>query len=611
MDYYEKNLECIKEYKNSMYHSIQKLDNSKISYRLDAITSNQTRDGQLALTIRYQDKEYRLNSPYNPAKEAERWVEQYSFHSINNVITMFGFGNGIFARALTSRLSKGDTLIIYEPCAELFFHVLKYYDITDLLSNSKVFIAIEGINDFDFHNMLRIKTTIMNIKGVIRCTHPNYDKIFTESNLIFWKELRDIYKTTIIQANTAINFGKVYIENILKNIVYLSESATIFELKESLPKDIPAIVVAAGPSVSSQIEELKKAKGKAVIVAVDRILDFLLDSGIVPDFVFTLDPSKPVEYFSKREDISIPLLSFMASNHQIYRIHKGKKIICNCSDFLVSFYRDIGKVPPTIISSGSVATAAFTACVELGFKNIILVGQDLAYKGDATHAGGIEEKVVSNTDILVEGVQGGMVKSRYDWKEYLTWYEDFLTLFPQVNVIDTKDSGAKIKGTKLMTLEEAIGTYSVGEKDFTINSDFLSKTMSENDIDKLLIHLSNGLDQVNILERKAKEAIKLCDKLIFDSKKNIHSIEIDKNLKKLKNINTLIEEQNIYPLMNYYVQAVSTQKLAEIYHFKDDLTEDSLKTFISSKSIYEAVIEAVDLIRPLLNTAYDDIKSKL
>lgn len=63
--------------------------------------------------------------------------------------------------------------------------------------------------------------------------------------------------------------------------------------------------------------------------------------------------------------------------------------------------------------------------------------------------------------------------------------------------------------------------------------------------------------------------------------------------------------------MNYYVQAVSTQKLAEIYHFKDDLTEDSLKTFISSKSIYEAVIEAVDLIRPLLNTAYDDIKSKL
>lgn len=121
MDYYELNLQCIKSHRNSMYHSLENANNSKTSNRLDAISSSETKDGQLAVTIRYKNRNYRLNSPYNPIKEAERWVEQYSFHSINNVITMFGFGNGIFARALTSSMNKGDTLIIYEPCAELFF----------------------------------------------------------------------------------------------------------------------------------------------------------------------------------------------------------------------------------------------------------------------------------------------------------------------------------------------------------------------------------------------------------------------------------------------------------------------------------------------------------
>lgn len=608
MDYYEKNMECMKEHRNHMYQSVMNADIEKVTNRLDDVISVETRDGQLAVAIRYQQEDYRLNSLYNPAQEAQKWVEQFDFRNINNVIAMYGLGNGIFARAIISRMNKGDTLVIYEPCAELFFHVLHHYDMTDLLCNPSVIIAVESINEFDFHNILQQKMDVTNIKGIIKCIYPGYDEIFTESCILFWKELKDAHNHAIIQANTGIAFGRVYIENLLKNIKYLPASSTIYELKKTLPKGVPAIVVAAGPSLSGQIESLRKAKGKAVIVAVDRILDVLLDLGIVPDFVFTLDPIKPVEYFTKRQEVSIPLLSFIVSNNKIFEIHKGKKFICNCSKFLVPFYKDINKIPPAIMASGSVATAAFTACVELGFENIILVGQDLAYQGNATHAGGIEEKLAFDTDIMVEGINGEMVKSRYDWKEFLVWYQDFLTIYPSVNVIDAKDSGAKIKGTKNMSLEEAMAKYSKGKEDFSVNEELLAQELSKEETDKLKDYLNSGVDQLTDIEAKAKKAIKICDRLIRDNEKNILSKEIDKNLKSLKKINTFILEKKIYLLMDTYVTAVTTHKLADIYQFTDNLKNDSLSTYISSKVIFEAIIEAIDLIMPLLKKAIEEIR---
>jgi len=603
MEYYDINLNCIKSFRYSMYKSIINLDNTSIYNSLEGIETIKARNGELVLKIRYQLKDYRLNSLYNPTEEANRWVEQYSFNSINNVIAMFGLGNGIFARTIVNKMNKGDTLIIYEPCAELFMYVLHKYNLTDLLENPNVIIAIKDINEFDFHNMLQSKTNVTNIKNVIKCIYPNYDNIFTESCIQFWQEIKDAYNHQIIQINTMIAFGRVYIENTIKNLKYLPKTLSIFELREILPKDIPAIVVAAGPSVANQIEDLRKVKGKALIIAVDRILDYLLDSGVIPDFVFTLDPIKPVEYFTKRKKVTIPLLTFMVSNNEIFEIHEGKKIICNCSDFLQDYYININKIPPKIIASSSVATAAFTACVELGFKNIILVGQDLAYKGNVTHAGGIEEKIDLNNEIMTEGVNGEIVRTRYDWKVFLKWYEDFLTIYPSINVIDTKDSGAKIKGTKLMSLEQAIKKYSNVESQFVITDESLMSTFSDDDINKLRDYLQDSLTQLEEIKVMTEEALEICDKLIIDNEINLASRSIDKNLKKLKRINSFIVEQQIYELMDPYVTAVSAQKLADAYQFSDDLKEDSFNTYIRAKAIFEGMIEAANIIQPLLNDA--------
>ena len=326
MNYYEINLDYMKKNKNHLYSKFKNIDIS--SYKeLDEIQSVDTKDGKKALKIKLDSKEYRLNSIYRPEEEAKRWVSQYEFQNLNTVVSMFGFGNGIFARTIMKKMGNSDLLIIYEPCVEMFYHVLNNYDITDIISNNQVKIFLKDINDFEFHTTLQSSINIANWRSQIQCVYPQYDKIFIESCRMFFKELRDNYAYVKMNINTEIYFGQKKIDNIFKNLRFLKNSNTLLEIKEELPKDIPAIVVAAGPSVEENIENLKRVKGKAVIFAVDRILDYLLDAGIEPDFVVTIDGKKSIKYFSRRENITIPLVTYMDSNFDILEWHKGRKDI--------------------------------------------------------------------------------------------------------------------------------------------------------------------------------------------------------------------------------------------------------------------------------------------
>ncbi len=599
MNCYDKNIECIKEHRDYLYSQMINWDISSQNNKLDEIQSLTTKNGDKAILIKYLSSEYRLNSIYNPMEEAKRWAAQFEFQSMNTVISMFGFGNGIFTRQLLDKMGESDLLFIYEPCADIFFHVLNNYDITDILSTDNIIITIEGINEFEFHNALQTAINITNLKSQVFCNYPQYDNIFTESCINFFKELRDNNSLAKANIDTDIYFGEKIIDNVLKNIKFIENSNSLNELKEYIPKDIPVIVVAAGPSVEDNIEELKRAKGKAVIVAVDRILDYLLDSGVEPDFVVTLDPMKPVKYFSRRTDITIPLMCFMAANNEVLECHKGRKIICNCTPFLEQIYFKAKKLPARILPSGSVATVAFTACVELGFTRIILVGQDLAFNGNQTHAGGAEETRDIDKNIFLEGIDGKPVKSRYDWKVFATWYKDMIKLHPEIEVIDSKEKGAKIEGTLVMPLKEAIDKYCINEYNSNAVMEQKKVTFDTEEIKAIKKYLEENLRILLKIKQKAETAIKACNVLIKENSKNNEGSKLAREaMLKLEKVNRYIESQPIYSIMDMFIAATIAQHLSEIYQFTNDVKKDSLQTYEKSKLIYKAVIDATEFIKP-------------
>jgi len=600
MNYYDINMEHIKNYRDFMYKALVDAKVSTTSNRLENIELIDTRNGSKSIVIQKGLNRYRLNSSYNPQEEAKKWVSQFEFKNLHTVIAMYGFGNGVFAKEILSQMGKEDKLFIYEPSAQLLLFVLHHFDLTELITNPQIIIAIENINEFEFHHILLNSLDINNIHNQMRLTYPQYDIIFPESGILFWKELKDAHFRATVNINTQKSFGTRMIENTINNIKYIKNSNTITDLIGTIPDNLPAIVVAAGPSIGRQLEALKEAKGKSVIIAVDRILDYLLDNGIEPDFLVTIDPMKAAQYFSKRDDITIPLMCFVESNSEILDVHKGKKIICNSSDYLIKVYEDNGHIPPQLFPSASVATFAFTACIELGFKRIILVGQDLAYDGNSSHAGGIEEKLVQNNDVMMEGIHGDMIRSRFDWKMFITWYQDMLVLFPDLEVIDAKDKGAKIKGTKVMSLQEAMKLNSNQDIFYEFDINQLKPTFNQEEWENFGRYIEESVDVLDKIKSKAKEAINAFNLLIKECKVNLKSRIIDEKLRRIEKINNFIEQQPVYKLIDYYVKAQATQELTDIYQVNDNQVDDSVHTY------ERAIADAADYLKPELEQVLEE-----
>ena len=600
MDYYNKNMASIKEH---MPNLLKAIEDKKItsSNKLEEILSITTKDENKAIILKYKSKEFRLNSSYRPIEEAKRWAKAYEITNINTVINMFGLGNGVFARALIDKMDDSSYLLIYEPSYDVLDHTLRNYDITDIITNEKVIFFIEGFNDEDFRRVSNSVTSITNLNSQIQCVHPKYDEIFAESAVKFYKALKDSYTSEVINTNTIVKLGRRNIDNIFNNLTYLRENSSIIELKEIIPENIPAIIVAAGPSVEESIEELKRAKGKAVIFAVDSILNFLLDSGVEPDFVLCIDPNKSKRHFTRETPITIPLITYFESNYDILSIHKGKKIFCSQNKFIEELYKNAGKTNPYVQPSGSVALVAFSVCIKLGFKEIILVGQDLAYKDNQTHAGRAKKvKFNPDRDVELEGINGELIRSRYDWNEFVKGYEDLITFYSDITVIDAKQYGAKINGTKVMELGMAIDRYCNKALDIVFGNQEIKNTFTSEDMIGIKEYLQSNLLVLRSIKSKINKAIKDCSLLIRENQQASGGKKQEDAIKRISKTNKYVEKQRIYTIMDAYVVALATNEMTQMFKFTDSVEENSLNTYKQSKAIYEAAIEAVDYVYPKL-----------
>ena len=600
MDYYNKNMASIKEH---MPNLLKAIEDKKItsSNKLEEILSITTKDENKAIILKYKSKEFRLNSNYRPIEEAKRWAKAYEITNINTVINMFGLGNGVFARALIDKMDDSSYLLIYEPSYDVLDHTLRNYDITDIITNEKVIFFIEGFNDEDFRRVSNSVTSITNLNSQIQCVHPKYDEIFAESAVKFYKALKDSYTSEVINTNTIVKLGRRNIDNIFNNLTYLRENSSIIELKEIIPENIPAIIVAAGPSVEESIEELKRAKGRAVIFAVDSILNFLLDSGVEPDFVLCIDPNKSKRHFTRETPITIPLITYFESNYDILSIHKGKKIFCSQNKFIEELYKNAGKTNPYVQPSGSVALVAFSVCIKLGFKEIILVGQDLAYKDNQTHAGRAKKvKFNPDRDVELEGINGELIRSRYDWNEFVKGYEDLITFYSDITVIDAKQYGAKINGTKVMELGMAIDRYCNKALDIVFGNQEIKNTFTSEDMIGIKEYLQSNLLVLRSIKSKINKAIKDCSLLIRENQQASGGKKQEDAIKRISKTNKYVEKQRIYTIMDAYVVALATNEMTQMFKFTDSVEENSLNTYKQSKAIYEAAIEAVDYVYPKL-----------
>lgn len=574
------------------------------------VTSEQSRDNNCYLVYEYDANDiYRLNSTYRPIDEAKKWASQYKITKKLSVIYMFGLGNGYFARELKKNLLPESRLIIIEPSYDIFYHVMESYDLSDIFSDKRVELFLGRDGESSFFYSLENFVHWTNLISQMICIHPVYDKIFNENMIRYETMIRQNNEKEIRNRNTEAHFGKRRVENVIMNLRNVKDSNVLADIAERIPKDIPAIIVAAGPSLDKNIDILNKAKGRAFIIGCDTALRHLHKHGIMPDIAITVDANKPERYFDEAGFEETPVFTTGSANYKAILKGNGRKIWFSGHAYQIELYKKLGKSLSYRTGGGSVATAAFAVCSSLGFKKIILVGQDLAYSGEASHAGGEHSRIRKEEEGItyVQGIDGEQVRTRSDWVSFLQWFKNAIkNCEGETEVIDATEGGALIEGAKLMALADVIEKYCAKEFDFNkmLNS---IKPFSKDMEHMISRHLEQSVEDVKILEDLLTRSIKLADECLLNfNQSKIITKEIEEKNKELSLISRDIQQMPVYLLIDEYARNETMEYVQELFNTTDDEKENSMNYYRSTKSIYEELLIAMKQVLSLFDATIEE-----
>ena len=251
------------------------------------------------LTIERDGYTWCLNSRLDPEGATDLYAGRYQIKPFYRYF-IFGFSDGTAVRKLLEHCDDSNLLIICEPDKEIFAQALCQYDLEDLFSDKRVWPCVFEMWE-DLCNAIFEGVDYTHIKLLEFCILPGYDVLYTEICGTFMDEvLYEIVYAKCVRATDKL-FNRKLPQNKLFHMKNMIEQRNVTQVKHIIDQigldDVPAIIVAAGPSLDKNIKELKKAEGKAIIFVVDAALRSVIRSGIVPDFVCTVDPKAPERFF--------------------------------------------------------------------------------------------------------------------------------------------------------------------------------------------------------------------------------------------------------------------------------------------------------------------------
>ncbi len=542
------------------------------------------KDGSSILYLKQNEQVWRLNSSFAPKKEAERWASQYQIQSIETPVCFFGLGSGYFLRALLERAKEDTIFLVIEPDRNVYEQIKEECQLEELQKDKRVHLLV-GMEEKKLTDLFYQYIDWKNIRSTIYCIHPHYEEIYQEEYLAYLKVIRDckVREESVIATNVV--HGTKRAENMLRALQLLPQNSVLKGFPEELTNQVPFIIIAAGPSLTQNIEELKKAEGKAILLAVDRAVPILQEYGIRPDLAITLDPVKNPDYLGETGEI--PLLCNFASNKKTMELHNGKLVFYGGYGYIKKLFDLINRIVPGIDTGGSVATAAFSVCMALKIKEVILVGQDLAYKDGKTHA----DDKQSDRDMdqyTVEGVDGMPVRTRRDWYIFLRWFEQVVQQNPWMHVIDATEGGARIQGTVPRKLSEVIEELPSLPLPVAQLLENLQYRMTKEEYQRIVRKIEKDILELKEIREQAEEAEEILEQLLKACRnKSIDDPKYGRQIKKLGSINEKIGTYEILSFLDYYTEGESQKLLQDIYYLGENDIENKEKTYRQTKEFYK------------------------
>lgn len=583
---YDKNKEALME-KYPVWAYI--LEGIKRKKRNFDVTAEESLTGDTILKVRKDGKTRYLNGRYDPMAAVERWFEKQGTIEEFAPIVIIGISNGEHVRQIIERAPKTSNILVYEPSLELFRRAMQEVDLSFLFQmDIPVGLVVEGVNDHEIDMYFHLFISYDNMTTLKYYLSGNYQELFPEEVNQFVSRLKKHISDIHVTWDTVMRYANVRAVNVLANLHHLYEGYNINELYGMLPEDVPAIIVSAGPSLNKNIMELKKAVGKACIIATDTAMKPLLNAGIVPNLFVIVDGLKPELLFQHKDISKTPMVTMTAVSTEPMACHRGKKFFYQSGSGLENkILVDLGEKEkkdmglPGLITGGSVATSAFSLAVGMGAKTVILVGQDLALTGNKTHADGTFQDTMDEIDVNnkeyfeVEAVDGGKVLTRGDFKLYLDWFEKYIKAWDFLTTVDATEGGALIHGSKVMTLKKAVQKYCKREFNVKWHIDHSKKIFVGENQKIALDYFANVPQKLEEVRKKAKEGIRQYERLEKVVRNHLGSDkELKKVLKKIKKVNQYMEIDYMAQTVMESIAGLNYTLRPLVYRMQDERADE-------------------------------------
>ncbi|EAK0978089.1 motility associated factor glycosyltransferase family protein [Campylobacter jejuni] len=522
----------------------------------------------------YENLEEEINFFYQSILEK---TPRYPF------ICIYGIGNALLIKNLAKHYKH---LFVFESEIELFILALSTIDLSEELKVYKVVLFDCVAKDLEIQIAM-----IFDQQSILE--YLSLYEMFISSHYYL-----KYYETSILSLNElCIKSASVAIRNaditcflpllthgqFLQNIPSMLESIPFQRiLSERKNKFENAIVVSAGPSLAKQLPLLKAYQDKAVIFCADGALSMLEKEGIVPDYVTNLDfTDLAMKFFQNKENLKQSIIALECATHpNIVRSLNAE----NCMIVLrnKALYQRFNLNDFGYIDTGThVSHFSYTLALALGFKNIIMIGQDLAFDEEGnSHSKGFDfgEKFSGEENIdklKVTAYAGkGEVLTHITWNDYRIKLEYLFACNDQkAKFYNATEGGARINFTEELSFKECC------EKLLTkFKPKFeLPKSLTKNRSDKLLVKFKEKIqkDQDNA-KRFLDDALAL--KQILEnilSKDFILPLEfLEKVYQNIENFNHSLDEDEF----------IQDETLRGAFAYRGKLISDVLKLHIKDET---------------------------
>ncbi|EPA7954926.1 motility associated factor glycosyltransferase family protein [Campylobacter coli] len=321
------------------------------------------------------------------------------------VLYFYGFGNGILFKALLQNKNH-QHIVVFEKDIEIIWIMFHILDFSSELQSARLMVLQTSSLDIEFFsNFCSSKPFFQFSRIYFLELMSHYYERFHEDILGLNKKLAENFK------NSIVSYGNDPLDALqgIEQFVYnLPQMITHPSYKELLSKrkgiSDTAIIVSTGPSLTKQLPLLKKYASKATIFCADSSYPILAKHGIKPDYVCMLERDEIVAEcfnndFGEFDKDIVFIVKSVTHPHTIKYLQKNNRAFILVSTY-ASFIQYLKLDYFGYFNMGfSVAHMNFLLTIHLKYKNIILIGQDLAYAKDGqTHSQGFIHANLHNGD---------------------------------------------------------------------------------------------------------------------------------------------------------------------------------------------------------------------